>query len=457
MTTNQAHDQAPESAQRAYVSAVRRLLDRGGYERSGNPAEAKRWGLDHITEYLQSAGGPDARRTVHIAGSKGKGSTATMVEAILRAAGAHTLLLTSPDLHQARERIAIDGRPIDPGDFASVAERLLDDERARQWSYFELLTVMGWLAGADAQCDWQVLETGLGGRLDTTNAVAAKQVAMITPIDLEHTDILGETIPEIAAEKAAIIGGPCEVVTAPMRGSALDVVRERVAETGATLHEVPVECAIHVASRSLEGQQLDLRTPLRTYRRLRLPLLGPHQAENAAAAVRAAELALSVAGEELPEQAVAKGLASVRCPGRFEVLRRRPLVVIDGLHTALAAKRFAQTVAALPLPAQRVLVVGLLGGKDVDGIASALVGEGDAVIVAPPRASRAADPAEVARAFRAAGATVQRAADVPSAIDAATVTAGEQGAVFVTGSLYTAAEAREHLLAVTGDRAFGLR
>ncbi len=446
-----------DTALEAYVAAVRRLLDHGGYERTGDPAEAKRWGIDHITAYLEAAGRPDARHTVHVAGSKGKGSTATMVESILRAAGAHTLLLTSPDLHQARERIAIDGEPIDHARFAAVAGRLLADPPSAGWSYFELLTVMGWLAGADAGCEWQVLEVGLGGRLDTTNAVLAKEVAVITPIDLEHTAILGDTIPQIAAEKAAIIGGPCEVVVAPMRESALDVVRSRAAEAAATLHEVAEECAVRVSSQSLEGQRLDLRTPLRTYRGLRLPLVGPHQAENAAAAVLAAELALAAAGEQLPEQAVKEGLAAVRCPGRFEVLKRDPLVVADGLHTPLAARRFRQTVDALSLPRPRVLVVGLLAGKQTAGVAEALVEEGDTVIVAPPASQRAADPGEVAQAFTQAGAATQQAPDVPAAIERAIAIVGERGAVFVVGGLYTAAEARELLLAVAGDRAFGLR
>ncbi len=450
-----------DAAIQDYVAAVRRLLEHGGYERSGNASEAKRWGIDHITDYLTEhsgeAGRPDARRTVHVAGSKGKGSTATMVESILRAAGAHTLLLTSPDLHQSRERIAIDGEPIGYREFAAVATRLLDDDATANWSYFELLTVMGWLAGAEQGCDWQVLEVGLGGRLDTTNAVSHKDVAVIMPIDFEHTAILGETIPQIAAEKAGIITTPCPVVAAPMRESALDVVRARVAESGATLHEVAEECALRVVSQSLEGQRFDLRTPARTYRGLRLPLVGPHQAQNAAAAVLAAEYAFAAGGDELPEQAVGEGLAGTRCPGRFEALKRTPLTVIDGLHTPLAAKRFRQTVAALSLPEPRVYVVGLLAGKEMAGVAQALVDEGESVIVVPPASPRAAETSEVAEAFREAGATVQQARSVPDGIDLASVMAGDHGAVFVVGGLYTAAEAREHLLAVTGDRAFGLR
>jgi dihydrofolate synthase/folylpolyglutamate synthase len=441
----------------AYVEAVRRLLDHGGFERTGDIAEARRWGREHVSKVLDQLGRPDKRRTIHVAGSKGKGSTAAIAESILRAAGKHTLLLTSPDLHQARERIAIDGAPLDYARFATLATRLLSEEGTAGWSYFELMTVLGWLAGEDAGCDWQVVEVGLGGRLDTTNTLASKEVAVIMPIDLEHTAILGDTIPKIAAEKAGIITAPCEVVTAPMRASALDVIEARATEMGATLHQVPDECAMNTVSQDLDGQVLDLRTPVHTYRRLKLPLLGPHQAENAATAVRAVELALQVVGEEVTEQAVRQGLDQVRWPGRFEVVRRHPLVIVDGLHTPLAARRFKQTVQALPVPRPRVYVVGILGGRDTGAIASALVTEGDEVIIAAPSSQRAADVEQVRKDFVAAGAMVQQASSIADAIDLATDLVGQRGTVLVAGSLYTVAEAREHVLGIAGDRSFGLR
>lgn len=444
-------------ALQAYVEAVRRLLDHGGFERTGDIAEARRWGRDHVSKLLDHLGRPDVRHTVHIAGSKGKGSTAAMVDSILRAAGAHSLLMTSPDLHQARERIAIDGAPLDYGRFAALTERLLSEEGTAGWSYFELMTVLGWLAAEEAGCDWQVIEVGLGGRLDTTNTLAAKDVAVITPIDLEHTAILGDTIPKIAKEKAGIITGPCEVVAAPMRASALEVVQARAAEMGATLHDVPEECALSVTSQGLDGQVLDLRTPLRTYRGLKLPLLGRHQVENAATAVRAAELAFVAAGRELPAPAVRHGLERVRWPGRFEVVRRRPLVVVDGLHTPLAAQRFREAVRALALPRPHVYVVGLLAGKDAEAIAAALVTADADFVIAPPSSPRAAAIEDVRRRFIEAGANVQQAAGIAEAIEVAEGIAGEGGTVLAVGSLYTVAEAREHLLGITGDRSFGLR
>ncbi|MEZ4553609.1 MAG: bifunctional folylpolyglutamate synthase/dihydrofolate synthase [Dehalococcoidia bacterium] len=449
-----------DEAIRAYVAAVRRLLDHGGYERTGDPRESRRWGRDHVARLLDTLGRPDARRTIHVAGSKGKGSIAAIADSILRAAGAHSMLMTSPDLHQARERIQVDGAPLDYARFAALANRLLAEEAADGWSYFELMTVLGWLAAEDAGCDWQVIEVGLGGRLDTTNTMAAKDVAVVGPIDLEHTAILGDTIPQIAAEKAGIIIGPCEVVTAPMRASALEVIAARAAGMGATLHNVPDECALRVTAQTLEGQTLDLRTPLRTYRGLKLPLIGAHQAENAATAVRAAELAWAATGDELPEAAVRTGLERVRWPGRFEVVRHRPLTIVDGLHAPLAARRFREAVRDLGLPRPHVYVVGVLAGKDNAAIASGLVdpaADGIEVILAPPSSPRAADVEELRRAFTDAGALVQQASSVAAAIDLATDLVGTRGSVLIVGSLYTVAEAREHLLGITGDRAFGLR
>jgi dihydrofolate synthase/folylpolyglutamate synthase len=458
----------------AYAAAMRRLLAHGGYERTGRAAEAKRWDIDHIVAFLESHGRPDRRNAVHVAGSKGKGSVATITEAILReamrdagsGAGGRTLLITSPDLHTARERIAIDGRPIDHATFARVAEALLDDPAAQGWSYFELLTVMGWIAGAEAGCDWQVVEVGLGGRLDTTNAMhpASKATTVITPIDLEHTEILGDTIPLIAAEKAGIIVSDAPVIAAPMRASALEVVRARAAEFGAPLHSVPDECAMRVTAHSLEGQTLDLQTPVRTYRALKSPLIGPHQSENIATAVRAAEeawgyrIAQTGGGDAaIPEQAVMRGVASARMPGRCEVVRQRPLTILDGLHTPLAARRFRQAIDAVAVPKRRVWVIGMLAGKDAPAILEPLIGEGDDVIVAPPPTQRAADIGDLVRAVRERGAIPQRAASIGAAVDLATEQAGDRGAVIVAGSLYTVAAARGHLLGIVGDHALGLR
>ena len=442
----------------AYVAAGHRLLAHTGFERSGDPQQARGFRLDHVIRFLEERGRPDARATVHVAGSKGKGSTATMVEAILRAAGGHTLLLTSPDVHSVRERIVVDGEPISVARFADLADGLLADPIVEEWSYFELLTVMGWLAGAGTGCNWQVLEVGLGGKLDTTNAVATKHVAAILPIDLEHTAILGNSIREIAAQKAGIVTGPCACVVAPMRDSAARVIMARAADVGADLHSVAEECAVTVGRHNLDGQTLDLRTPLRIYRDLELSMLGRHQVENAATAVRAAELAWQRENDvDLPESAVRTGLREVRLPARLELVRRDPLTIIDGMHTPLAARRVAQALDDLRLPRPRVLLFGMLAGREPEALVTELRSAIDLAVVVPPSSPRADDPVHAENAFVKAGVPTQRAASVEQGLVHADVLIDGKGCVVVGGSLYMAAEAREQLCTISGDRALGLR
>lgn len=468
MSTAPTPPTEPTAEQQRYAEALRGLLARGGFERTGKTEETRAWRTEHIAAYLDRHLRPDRRRTVHIAGSKGKGSTAAMVEALLRAAGARTLLLASPDVHTARERVAIDGQPLGAGAFADIAERLLADPETEGWSYFELLTMLGWIAGAEAACDWQVIEVGLGGRLDTTNAMQAKDVAVITPIDYEHTAILGETIPEIAGEKAGIIVGPCAVVTAPMRDAALGVIADRAQAMDATLHAIPRECTMRIGAHDRHGLRLDLRTPDRAYPGLRLAMAGAHQAENAATAVRAAELACAAEGRALPPAAVYEALATLRLPARFEVIEALPttdgeapaggpLYIIDAMHTPLAARRFGETVRQIDPPGRHVYVLGLLEGKDVGAIVDAFLPPGATVIVTSPDSVRAQETAPIVRACTDRGASVTTAGDVATAVARARELAGRQGTVLIVGSLYTASEAREALLGITGDRALGLR
>lgn len=227
----------------SYAEVVERLFAR----RSSDQVHSEHVRLEilaEITSYLCATGSPDRRHTIHVTGTNGKGSTAILVEAILRRAGARTLLQTSPHLQEVTERIAIDGRPLDSERFARLAGALLDDPRCARWSFFDLVSVLGWLAGSELDCDWQVLEVGIGGRLDTTNVVAAKEVAILTSVDLEHTAILGDTISEIAAEKAAIITSSCDVVVGrSVREDAVERVRAAADRVEARVHLLADECS----------------------------------------------------------------------------------------------------------------------------------------------------------------------------------------------------------------------
>ena len=396
------------------------------------------------------------RGTIHIAGSKGKGSTAAMIAAVLRAAGHSLGLYSQPHLHRFVERIVVGDEPIAPDDFGRLMGELAPQIEAEDAdgsygtvSTFEALTALAFLYFRERSVQWQVLEVGLGGRLDATNVFDEKAVCVMAPIGLEHTAILGDTIAQIAGEKAGIITAGATVVMAPQRESAADVIRQVCSERGATLLEVAQVCALSRSGSSADGQDFSLRTPRSTYK-LHLPLLGNHQVSNAATAVLALE-ALAQHDVEIADAAIRQGLAAVRWPGRIEVLRRSPLIVADGAHNRDSARALARTVREDLGRSDAVLVVGCSSDKDVGSLADELAPLAVHVFATRSRHPRAMEPRKVADAFAERDVPVALDEPVGAALDAALAQAGPGGAVLVCGSLFVAAEAREHLLGVAYD------
>ena len=440
-----------------YIEALRLLLHRDDWERSGSTADAARWDLRRMRSLLARLGDPHlGRGTVHVAGSKGKGSTAAMIASVLRAAGQSTGLYTSPHLHRFTERIAVDGQPIAPGDFGRLMDELAQHVEAEDAdgsygtvSTFETLTALAFLHFRERDVRWQVLEVGLGGRLDATNVFEKKAVCVITPIGLEHTAVLGDTIAQIAGEKADVITSGSTVVMAPQREPAAQVVRQVCSERSATLIETAQACALSPKARGGDGQSFTLRTPHGTYT-LRLPLLGRHQLDNAATAVLALE-ALAPHGVEIAEAALRAGLADVRWPARIDVLRQRPLVVADGAHDRDSARRLADTLREDMGLSNAVLVVGWSSDKDAAAFTDALASFATHVVATRSRHPRAAEPRAVADAFAEREIPVSIAEPVGAAIDAAHALAAPGGAVVICGSLFVAAEAREHVLGIEYD------
>ncbi len=432
------------------TEAIGYLLSFADFERGGRFHD--RPDLAPVLELLRRLGDPHlGRRTVHVAGSKGKGSVAAMTEAILRAAGYRTGLYTSPHLHSYCERIQIDGRPIAPAVFARLASQVRQVLEAmgealggRQLVTFDLLTAMAFLAFREAGVETQVIEVGLGGRLDSTNVFPEKDVAVITPISLEHTAILGNAPEEIAWEKAGIITPGCTAVMAPQPyAGAADVIRAAARAAGASLVDVAGEYRWRRTPLGTDGQQVALEGPgLRLD--TRLPLLGAHQAENAAVALAAA-CALRQRGLPVPEEAMVRGLATVRWPGRLEVLATRPLLLADGAHNRDSARRLREALAG-DLGAKRVIfIVGSSEDKDVRGLAEELSPLAQAVIAVSARHPRAMAPAQVARAFAGLGLDVTVGDSIGGAIDTAIAASGEDGVICLVGSLFVAAEGRAHM------------
>lgn len=444
------------SAAMTYDEALRYLLSFADFERTGRFSE--RPDVEPVRALLRELGDPHAGRiTVHIAGSKGKGSVAAMVASTLTAAGIRTGLTTSPHLHRFVERVMVDGQPVTPGAFAAAVTRLpaaVESVRRRfpdrELVTFDLITAAAFVAFRDAGARAQVVEVGLGGRLDATNVFDAPDVCVIAPVSLEHTAILGDTVAQIAREKAAIIKRGATVVMGLQRESAAEIIRERAAEAGAELVEVAKTCALRVDERGPEGQRFTLRTPAATYR-LSIPLPGRHQLENAATAVLAAE-ALARRGVPIGPEAIRQGLANVRWPARLERLQSRPLFIVDGAHNADSARRLAEALRDDFGVSAATLLVGTLAGKDVDGVARELERVAARVVCPSWAHPRALPASEVARAFAAR----EVAAEVAPSVDAAVARArelalAEGGAICALGSIAFAAAVRECLLGIESD------
>ncbi|MEW6045907.1 MAG: folylpolyglutamate synthase/dihydrofolate synthase family protein [Bacillota bacterium] len=425
-----------------------------------------RLGLERMEAILERLGHPERRfGVVHVAGTNGKGSTAAMVAAAAGEAGVRTGLYTSPHLVRFNERIVVDKAPVTDEVLADAyrAVRAAVEEMAvgEAPTQFEFATAMAFWAFARARVELAVVEVGLGGRLDATNVVRP-EVCVITPLGLDHTEVLGDTLAAIAGEKAGIIKPGADVVTPVQPDEAAAVIRSRAASVGAALFEVvgpplsegpAMDVPLPAGSESVyrftprradvRGGLLDLVTPEgERIADLEVGLLGLHQLQNAAVAAAALHR-LRARGWPITEQGLRTGLRQVVWPGRLQVVGRRPWVVIDGAHNPAAAGMLADSFRTLFGGLPRVLVVGMLKEKDVQGVLRALVAPGATVIATRARSSRTepASPEELAAVALALGAG--RAEAVVPAADAlrrALELATPDDTVAVAGSLYLAGE-----------------
>jgi dihydrofolate synthase/folylpolyglutamate synthase len=451
-----------------YAQAVEYLESLVDWERL---AEARAWNLDRMRVMLEAAGQPHlALKAVHVAGTKGKGSTAAMIASALTAAGLKTGLYTSPHLRDFRQRIRINGRQIPQADVARLVARArpvieaVPQQSLGAPSFFEAYTLIAFLYFCEQECDAVVLEAGLGGRLDATNVIEQPLAAVITRIGVDHTAELGSTVPRIAAEKAGIIKPRCVVVSSPQPQSAWRVLTETCRERRAMLHGVRVKQASGApplyrrllpekrkASFILEqlesgpaGQRFSLTGMGAEYRDLYCPLLGDHQLLNAATAAATLHL-LSRRGLTVPQEAIRRGLATVRWPGRLEVVGRRPWVILDGAHDEISARALARSVVELFPHRKLILVLGISRDKDLRTVGKQLCPIADLVVFTAAKLPRAASPDELTQALGDLCRKYAKAASVAQALDAALAQADKEDLVLVTGSLYVVGEAMEAL------------
>jgi len=453
--------------------------------------------LEPMRELADLLGSPQrSYAVIHITGTNGKTSTAYMIDALLRGRGLRTGRYTSPHLTSMRERICVDGEPVSEDRFiAAYAEvapylRLADAQNPGPLSFFEVLTAMAFAVFADAPVDVAVVEVGMGGVWDATN-VADGSVAVITPISLDHTRYLGSTIASIAAEKAGIIKPGAVAVLAQQPVEAAEVLLRRAAETGASVAREGIEFGVLHSDVAVGGQRLALRGLRGAYEDLFLPLFGAHQASNAACALAAVEAFAGVPGPTagpgasaepggaraaregggaLDPALVQESFAQITSPGRLEVVRRSPTVLVDAAHNPAG---MAATVAAVTesfMFAQLVAVLAVSVDKDVLGMLGQLEPVASEIVVTSNSSSRSMDVPTLAElAAEVFGPErVHMAARLDDAIDIAAGLVDEAEAanfpggivpggagVLVTGSVVTAGDARLFLTRTAGGTAHG--
>ena len=438
-----------------YLRAIDKLLGMVDHERprANAPRQKRIYDLGRMEALLERLGQPHlAADTIHVAGTKGKGSVAALCDSVLRAAGYSTGFYSSPHMHWFRERIRRDSQPISKTKFASLVERLWPDQL---WveeqtdldavSLFEFMTAMAFQCFAEDEVDVQTIEVGLGGRLDATNVVRPK-VCVITSISLDHTAILGDTIAQIASEKAGIIKPGTTVVTAPQVPEAHTVIVEACQRLGADLVQVGQDISWNAGSRSLDGQQLTIWGALGEYD-LRMPLLGSHQLENAAAAVGALE-SMQRLGYKISPQAMAEGFEQVVWPCRMEVLSRNPVIVADGAHNPYSMDTMLKSLPEYIEHQRLLLIAGFSRDKNVSQMVEKLAAVNPLVFVTRSRHPRSVPPKALAEEFEGWGLQVIQSESVGEAVGRAVDLAQPGDLVLGTGSLFVAAEVREKVLGI---------
>ena len=360
-----------------------------------------RLGLERMQELVIRLGHPEKKYpTIHITGTNGKGSTTACLAAILQEAGFRTGMYTSPHLERYTERMRIDDLEVEEAVFADAIEQTaaaaqeMERDGLEHPTQFEVLTAAAFVMFAAMKVDYAVIEVGLGGSLDSTNVIESR-VAVITNVTLEHEDRCGSTIREIAEHKAGIIKKNSRVLTAA-QGEALEVIRRRAADCGAVVQVLGEEWQAQMQSVSLTGIAWMLQQPNGSSWPLQARLVGEHQVYNASLAVMAA---LTVRETAVNQEAVARGLAKACWPGRFEVLRTQPPLVIDGAHNPAGAAVLRRTLDQV-FPGREVLfLLGILKDKDIEGITGLLVREQDRVIAVRPLSERSAEAGDLASHF----------------------------------------------------------
>lgn len=432
-----------------------------------------RLGLENISRILNLLDNPHRKsKTIHVAGTNGKGSTAAMSASILQHAGYKTGLYTSPHLQDFRERIMINGEMIPKKEVVELTEKIRKSVSGQekdklaacnlQPTFFEFTTAMAFLYFAEEMVDFAVVEVGMGGRLDATN-VLNPLISIITEIDIEHTEYLGGDIRTITMEKGGIIKEKGTVILSSCKKEAIEEIEAICKEKQARLYRIEKEFGARRLELGARSSKFEFRNQNSEIRNLEIPLLGKHQIINASTAVMAALILPPLVpplqpggtgrGVKIGEQAIRNGLKNVRWNGRFEIVSEEPLIILDGAHNPAAAKALSEELRRIKRQGARgkgqdensrlIIIIGILKDKDFKGIISFLAPIADYAIIVKPKSDRSRETEDLKNEFLKYIRDVEAIEDIPNAISKAKHIAGKDDIICITGSFFTIGEARD--------------
>ena len=442
-------DSGIQSAEiRTFPTAIKALFNRPNIERlrpSRIPADVFK--LKRMEQLLSALDNPQQNlRAVHVAGTVGKGSTVAMLDSMLRGCGWATGVYTSPHLIDIRERITINGDMIGRTEFTSLTQHVLEaaEKVAPEASFFELMTAMAFLHFADQAVDLSIIETGLGGRLDATNLITPA-ATLITKIDLDHQHLLGDSLADIAREKAGIFKPGVPALSVKQEPEAEAALREMAEQIGTEIcivgKEIDFSSRFCVTDDLGAHMRICLRGEQNQYMHLPVPLAGAHQADNCGLALAALDL-LDSGSTEFDEAAVFRGLATTKNPGRMDMAWQQPRIIVDGAHNPIAMQALMREIGShIPFDSM-ICIFGCNADKDVDANLEMLsLGSDKIIFTKASNQPRAVDPQELCRRFETLkGRTCQTTENVQEALQIATHAASRDDLICVTGSFYLVGE-----------------
>jgi dihydrofolate synthase/folylpolyglutamate synthase len=439
---------------RTYDAAMRYITSHTDYEQMLRVRYNRdTFNLDRMIDLLAGLGNPhETIRAVHIAGTKGKGSTATMLAAMLSSCGYKVGLYTSPHVCDIRERIRIDGTVITQAAMTKLINRvspLLEDIETDKPTFFEIFTALAFTHFAEEEVDIAVVETGLGGRLDSTNVLRPTLCGM-TSISMDHMHQLGHTLAEIAGEKAGILKSDVPAISVPQEPEAEKVLRSAAKTTNVPLQFTgkDIEFSYRVESSRQVGchARVCLTTPMSRFEHLPVPLLGEHQALNCGLALALLDQ-LKVQGMEIDDDRAIEGLQSVSVPGRMELIHNDPRILVDGAHNAASVQALMRAIGHHIPYDSMVMIFGCAADKDITGMMDQVATGADKVIFAKASGNpRAAEPKDLAEQYEMrSGRVSQIASSLTEAIRIANNAVSREDLICICGSFYLVGEAKELL------------